>query len=61
MVKSERLNLRLGPTLRRTLRAASEHYDRAEADIIRDALWAWLEQKGYKPKAVARKKGGKKK
>ena len=52
-MKSERLNLRLSPKLRRRLRRASTRYDRTEADIIRDVLTAWLEkkeQKGGKPK-----------
>ena len=52
-MKSERLNLRLSPKLRRRLRRASTRYDRTEADIIRDAVTAWLEskeQKGGKPK-----------
>ena len=52
-MKSERLNLRLSPQLRRRLRRASTRYDRTEADIIRDAVTAWLEareQKGGKRK-----------
>ena len=51
-MKSERLNLRLSPQLRRRLRRATTRYDRNEADIIRDALTTWLEekQKGGKPK-----------
>ena len=55
VLKSDRINFRLGPGLRDALRSYAEQYDRTEADIIRDAVWQLLERKGYKPK---RQKGG---
>ncbi len=55
MAKTDRINFRLGPDLRDALRAYSERYDRSEADVIREAVWQFLETKGYGPK---RRKGG---
>ena len=50
MGKDERLNFRLGPELRLTLRTYTARYERSEADVIREALWTYLESKGYGPK-----------
>ena len=50
MAKTDRINFRLGLQLRDTLRAYTERYDRSEADVIREALWMFLESKGLKPK-----------
>ena len=58
MEKTDRINFRLGPDLRDALRAYSERYDRSEADVIREAVWLFLESKGYRRK---RQKGGKRK
>ena len=55
VAKTDRINFRLGPDLRDALRAYSERYDRSEADVIREAVWLFLEPKGYGPK---RRKGG---
>ena len=57
MAQTDRINFRLGPQLRKALQAASKRYEKAEADIIRDALWEWLETKGHKPGRM-REKGG---
>ena len=54
--KEDRINFRLGLDLREALRAYSERYERSESDVIREALWLFLESKGYRPK---RRKGGK--
>ena len=56
MEKTDRINFRLGPDLRDTLRAYTERYDRSEADVIREALWLFLESKGFRRKGP---KGGK--
>ena len=56
MQKEERINFRLGLDLREALRAYSGRYDRSESDVIREALWLFLESKGYRRK---RPKGGK--
>ena len=50
VAKTDRINFRLGPQLRDTLRAYTDRYDRSEADVIREALWMFLESKGFKPK-----------
>ena len=60
MPQTDRINFRLGPQLREALQAASRRYEKAEADIIRDALWLWLEAKGFGAGAT-RQKGGKRK
>ena len=49
---------RLGADLRKTLGDYAQHYDRSEADVIREVLWLFLESKGYRP---PRRKGGKRK
>ena len=54
--KEDRINFRLGLDLREALRAYSERYERSESDVIREALWLFLESKGYRPE---RRKGGK--
>ncbi len=56
MAKEERLIFRLGTELRATVRAYADHYERAEADVIREALWLFLESKGYR--RARRMKGG---
>ena len=60
MPQTDRINFRLGPQLREALQAASQRYEKAEADIIRDALWLWLEAKGFEA-GTTRQKGGKRK
>ena len=55
VLKTDRINFRLGPELRATLQTFTRRYDRAEADVIREALWLFLESKGYRRKA---RKGG---
>lgn len=57
MVKEDRINFRLGPDLREALQAYAGRYDRSEADVIREALWLFLESKGY----GRGQKGGKRK
>ena len=57
MLKTDRINFRLGPDLRDALRTYTERYDRSEADVIREAVWLFLESKGYRR---TRRKGGKK-
>ncbi len=57
MNKTDRINFRLGPDLRGALQAYTERYDRTEAEVIREALWLFLESKGH-PRRV--RKGGKK-
>ena len=57
MQKSDRINFRLAPDLRDALQAFSERYARSESDVIREALWLFLESKGYRQK---NRKGGKK-
>ena len=56
MGKDERLNFRLGPELRLTLRTYTARYERSEADVIREALWAYLEAKGHGPKRGQRRR-----
>ena len=57
VLKCDRIDFRLGPELRSTLQAYTERYDRSEAETIREAVWLFLESKGYRrPK----RKGGKK-
>ena len=51
MLKTDRINFRLGPELRETLQTFTRRYDRAEADVIREALWLFLESKGYRRQA----------
>ena len=58
MSKDERIIFRLGTDLRATLQDYAAHYERSEADVIREALCLFLETKGYRP---VRKKGVKKK
>ncbi len=48
MLKTDRINFRLGPELRETLQTYAYRYDRTEADVIREAVWLFLESKGYK-------------
>ena len=57
MIKSDRINFRLGPDLRAALQAYSRRYERSESDVIREAVWLLLESKGYRR---TQKKGGKK-
>ena len=45
---------RLGSELRATLQRYSERYERSEADVIREALWLFLESKGYRAKPPKR-------
>ena len=47
MEKTDRINFRLGPELRSTLQAYILRYDRTEAETIREAVWLFLESKGY--------------
>ena len=61
MAQTDRINFRLGPQLRNALQGASQRYEKAEADIIRDALWMWLESKGYGPEGKTTKGGRRKK
>ncbi len=56
VAKEDRTNFRLGLQLRDTLRAYTERYDRSEADVIREALWMFLESKGFKPKQGVKRK-----
>ena len=49
MNKGERINFRLGPELLHALRTFGERYERSDADVIREALWQYLESKGYGP------------
>ena len=58
MNKSDRINFRLGQDLRYAMQAYSQRYARSESDVIREALWLFLESKGYRQKEP---KGGKKK
>ena len=50
MSKDERINFRLGSELLHALRRYAGRYERSEADVIREALWTYLESKGYGPK-----------
>ena len=50
MGKDERINFRLGSELLHALRRYAGRYERSEADVIREALWAYLETKGHGPK-----------
>ena len=54
--KTDRISFRLGPDLRNTLRAYTERYNQSEADVIREAVWLFLESKGFRQKGA---KGGK--
>ena len=56
VLKEDRINFRLGLDLREVLRAYSERYERSESDVIREALWLFLESKGFGRKGP---KGGK--
>ena len=57
MLKTDRINFRLGPELRETLQTYANRYDRTEADVIREAVWLFLESKGYgRPTRKGRKK-----
>ncbi len=58
MLKTDRVNFRLGPDLRDALRTFADRYDRTEADVIREAVWLFLESKGH---GRTRRKGGKRK
>ena len=58
MIKSDRINFRLGPDLRSVLQRYTTRHDRSEAETIREALWIFLESKGYGRRAI--KKGKKK-
>ena len=58
MRKGERVIFRLGTDLRTALGEYAAHYDRSEADVIREALWLFLEAKGYRP---PRRRGKRKK
>ena len=57
MVKTDRINVRLGPDLRSALQGYAQRYDRSEADVIREAVWLFLESKGHRRPT---RKGGKK-
>ncbi len=57
MIKTDRINFRLGPELREALQTYAQRYDRSEADVIREAVWLLLESKGH---GRTRRKGGKK-
>ena len=56
MPKIERIIFRLGADLRKTLDEYANRYGRSEADVIREALWLFLESKGYREPLT---KGGK--
>ena len=56
MNKTDRINFRLGPDLRENLQAYVQRYDRSEADVIREALWLFLESKGYGPGRKGKKR-----
>ena len=56
MPKEERINFRLGPDLLRAIRSYAARYERSESDVIREAVWAYLEAKGHGP---GKQKGGK--
>ena len=56
--KEDRINFRLGLDLRDALRAYSERYERSESGVIREAVWLFLESKGFRRKGP---KGGKRK
>ena len=56
MGKDERINFRLGPDLLHALRTYAARYERSESDVIREAVWAFLEAKGHGPR---KQKGGK--
>ena len=58
VLKSDRINFRLAPDLRDAMQAYSQRYARSESDVIREALWLFLESKGYRR---TRRKGGKRK
>ena len=58
VLKEDRSNFRLGLDLRDALRAYSERYERSESDVIREAVWLFLEPKGFRRKGP---KGGKRK
>ena len=58
MRKSERIIFRLGTDLRDALGTYADRYGRSEADVIREALWLFLEAKGYRP---PRRRGQRKK
>ena len=58
MLKTDRINFRLGPDLRTALQAYSQRYERSESDVIRESVWLLLESKGYRR---TRRKGGKRK
>ena len=47
--KDERINFRLGQELLHALRTYGQRYERSDADVIREALWQFLESKGYGP------------
>ena len=48
VVKTDRLNFRLGPALRSALQRYATRYDRSESDVIREAVWLFLESKGIR-------------
>ena len=58
MAKDERIIFRLGSELRHALLAYAARYERSESDVIREALWIFLESKGYGRRL---EKGGKRK
>jgi len=47
VIKTDRINFRLGPDLREALQAYAQRYDRSEADAIWEAVWLFLESKGF--------------
>ena len=47
VLKTDRINFRLGPELRSALQLYTQRYDRSEAEAIREAVWLFLESKGY--------------
>ena len=48
MRKDERIIFRLGTDLRETLEEYAERYGRSLGDVIRESLWLYLEDKGYR-------------
>lgn len=45
--KETRIIFRLSPELRGALQAFTKRYERSESEVIREALWLFLESKGY--------------
>ena len=53
--KEDRMIFRLSPELRAALQAFTKRYERSESEVTREALWLFLESKGYGRKT---QKGG---